>query len=426
MKPRRAQGSVRWVVWSAIGVAVAAAVYVGYLALRPTVLVTEAVEGEAVQAFYATGTLQPVREYPLRSATTGTVQKPKAGKTYVDKGRRVTRGQALAVVIDPELAYAADKARAAAEEERLRADEKTSPVLKELDAKIVAGGEVLEIARREHVRVSRLLESGGAGQSDFDRSLDRLKTLGGEVESLKSAKETARLLLRRELEEAESALRTANWNLEQQTLRVPDDLEQAVVLDRPVSLGTRLAVNDPVMTVADVRPDKLVMRASVDEEDVTSVRVGQVVRMVLYAFAAESFDGKVIEIYPKADPDRRTFEVDVALERIDPRFAAGMTGELAFEVQRKPRATVIPSQAVQDGKVYVVRNGRVRGIDAKVGLRGVERTEIVEGVRVGDRVIVSPIGDIGDGRAVGTTYTEPAAAAAQNKPKAREGGKFGF
>lgn len=426
MKPRRAQGAVRWVVLPAIAVAAAISVYVAYLALRPTVVVTEAVEGEAVQAFYATGTLQPVREYPLRSATAGTVQKPEAGKTYVDKGSRVTRGQALAVVIDPELAHAADKARAAAEEKRLRADEKTSPVLKELDAKIVAGGEVLEIARREHVRVSRLLESGGAGQSDFDRSLDRVKTLGGEVESLKSAKETARLLLRRELEETEAALRTATWNLEQQTLRVPDDLEQAVVLDRPVSLGTRLAVNDPVMTVADVRPEKLVMRASVDEEDVTSVRAGQVVRMVLYAFAVDSFDGTVIEIYPKADPERRTFEVDVALERTDPRFAAGMTGELAFEVQRKPKAIVVPSQAVQDGKIHVVKGGRVRGVGPKIGLRGVERTEIVEGVRVGDRVVVSPIGDIADGRAVGTTYAEPTTAAAQNKPKAREGGKFGF
>ena len=66
------------------------------------------------------------------------------------------------------------------------------------------------------------------------------------------------LELERELQVAKAALDTANWNLEQQTLSRPID---GVVLDRPLSVGTRLAINDHVMRVADVRPEKLVMRA---------------------------------------------------------------------------------------------------------------------------------------------------------------------
>lgn len=426
MKPRHAQGYVRWVIAAAVVVAAGIAAFGAFLSLRPGVTVTEVVEGPAVQAFYATGTLQPVREYPIRAYTEGTVDRPDKTKPYVDKGDHVTRGQPLAVVVDPALRFAAEKAKAAAEEKRLRAEERTSPVLMEFDAKVQATGELLDIAKREHSRVSKLLESGGASQSDFDRALDRVKTLWMELESLKSQKAASKLLLRRELEESDAALRTANWNLEQQTLRVPDELEQASVLDRPVPLGTRLAINDPVMTIADVRPEKLVMRSSVDEEDVTKVRPGQTVRMVLYSFAGEPFEGKVGVIYPKADPERRTFEVDVTLDRVDPRFAAGMTGELAFEVQKKERTLVVPTQAVQEGKLYLLRDGRVHPVDAKVGIRGVERTEIVEGVKVGDRVVISPATALQDGKSVRATYAEPVAAAEANKPKAREVGKFGF
>jgi hypothetical protein len=35
-----------------------------------------------------------------------------------------------------------------------------------------------------------------------------------------------------------------------------------VVLDRPIAVRTRVAVNDAIMRIADVRPANLVMRAA--------------------------------------------------------------------------------------------------------------------------------------------------------------------
>ena len=89
------------------------------------------------------------------------------------------------------------------------------------------------------------------------------------------------------------------------------------MLDRPVSLGTRLAINDHILIMADVRPTMLVMRAAVDEEDKNKLRVGQLVQMTLYSFPddRDKFTGHVKTIYHKADPQRRTFEVDVEIDR---------------------------------------------------------------------------------------------------------------
>src|SRR5687767_14170304 len=105
---RRAQGLAKWIIVGACvvgGLAVAGAAVVHFGS--PRLVVSEAVEGPVVQAFYSTGTLQPDREFPIKSNTPGIVTEVK-----VDKGDAVKAGQLLAVVSAPELTYAAQKAAA--------------------------------------------------------------------------------------------------------------------------------------------------------------------------------------------------------------------------------------------------------------------------------------------------------------------------
>ncbi len=102
------------------------------------------------------------------------------------------------------------------------------------------------------------------------------------------------------------------------------------------------------------------------------VRTDQPVRMTLYSFPGEVFGGRVTKIYDKADPDRRTFEIDIALDRPGEPLAAGMTGELAFVVAEREGATVVPAQALQSGRVYTVRDGRLAAVDAQIGLKSIE------------------------------------------------------
>src|SRR5687768_5480408 len=131
---RRAQITVRWILIAAL--LTGAVVAGGFLLLqytRPLVTVTEAVEGPVVQAFYSTGTIEPEREFPIKSNVAGVVTEVKA-----DKGDRVTKGQPLAMVAEPMLTFEAQRAQAELDERAKRADPKTSPVLQEFDARIAA------------------------------------------------------------------------------------------------------------------------------------------------------------------------------------------------------------------------------------------------------------------------------------------------
>ena len=138
----RAQRRIRW------GAAALALLVIGALALlgifhwlRPVVSVTQVVEGPVVEAFYATGTLVPEREYPIKSNVAGIIVDLRA-----DKGQRIKKGEVLAVVKSDELALKLEQAKAELKEKTGRADEKTSPVLHELDAKIIVYGQLVEIA----------------------------------------------------------------------------------------------------------------------------------------------------------------------------------------------------------------------------------------------------------------------------------------
>jgi multidrug efflux pump subunit AcrA (membrane-fusion protein) len=384
-------------------VIVAGSAYGVFVTLRPSVTTTTLTTGPIIHAVYATGTISPVREYPIRSRRAGTLQ-----AVLVDKGDRVATSQPVAIIADPSLTYAVEKAQAELTEKLARAESATSPVLAEFDAKIRATAEMLEIAQRDETRLRQLFEKQAGSTTDLDRAMDRVQSTTMSLESMKSQRDSMVLELRREVAFAESALRSAQWDLAEQTSTSPID---GVVLDRPISQGTRVAINEVLMRVADVTPDRLVMRAAVDEEDITRVTVGQKVIMTLYAFEGQAFEGKVKTIYAEADPNRRTFEVDVEVLKPNDRFQAGMTGELAFVIEQKAEAKVMPSQAVQkDGSVYVLQDGVIKRVTPEIGVRAVDRAELISGLDDNAHIIISALDPSFIGKHAREIVADPRAA----------------
>jgi HlyD family secretion protein len=411
-----------------------AAGYWAYQRTRPAVEVTRVAIGPVVQAFYSTGTISAVREYPVRAQVGGIVT-----DLRVDKGSAVKQGEVIAKVADPTLDYAVARAEAELAEKLALADESTSPVLAEIDAQSISVTALLEIAEREFDRISRMRESDASTSVDLDRALDRVKTLTSEKASLKARRETRLLELRRMSQVAAAALSAARAESEKQWVRAPVD---GVVLDRPTPAGTRVdaQMNNELMTIADVSQEALVMRAQVDEEDVATLHDGQTVKLTLYTYGSKVFTGAVVRIYDKADPERRTFEVDITFDRQNRRIAAGMTGEIAFIEAEKTQARTLPTEAVQvrirprqtgdrdDGSaptsaaaegqadevretvVWTVRNSQLYPVVVTLGLRGTQRVEVLSGLSDDDIVVLTAIdGRTAPGTAVRVVLPAPQA-----------------
>jgi len=123
------------------------------------------------------------------------------------------------------------------------------------------------------------------------------------------------------------------------------------------------------------------------------VRVGQNAEITVGAYPGERFVGRVGFLYPVVDPSTRTLRVRVELENRGMKLRPGMYAAATIQLD-EARATVIPTEALVDtGEhqyVFVVKGGgRFEPRPVKVGHRGIDKVQILEGVASGDVVVTT-------------------------------------
>jgi RND family efflux transporter MFP subunit len=156
------------------------------------------------------------------------------------------------------------------------------------------------------------------------------------------------------------------------------------VISRDGEVGQFIAANAPIFWLAC--SDKLRVSAQVDEEDIRLVRPGQQVAIRADAFAGRVFFGKVTEITPKGDPVGRSYRVRIGLPEGTP-LKIGMTVENNIVIQERKSALLLPSDAVANGQVWIVRDGHAYRQSVATGVRSGQWVEVVRGLSRGDKVL---------------------------------------
>ena len=138
---------------------------------------------------------------------------------------------------------------------------------------------------------------------------------------------------------------------------------------------------------------KVWLHASVPEAQSGELRVGQSATATLTAFPGETFGGRVIAILPTAQVDSRTLTVRIELTNRGSRLRPGMFAQVALGGDARP-ALFVPSEAViRTGTRTIVMlakdDGRYHPAEVRTGREGGGQTEILEGLHVGEKVVVS-------------------------------------
>ncbi|PRC95084.1 efflux RND transporter periplasmic adaptor subunit [Solimicrobium silvestre] len=149
-------------------------------------------------------------------------------------------------------------------------------------------------------------------------------------------------------------------------------------------------INESILTVADL--STVWMSASVSEQDIASVFVGQKATIILNAYTGQSFEGVVRYVGEVLDPDTRSIKVRVAIDNKDTKFLPGMFAKVVFSGQKHKALVVPPSALVQSGlytRVFVEKapftyEPRVIKTGATLG----SHIEVVSGLTAGERIVV--------------------------------------
>lgn len=212
---------------------------------------------------------------------------------------------------------------------------------------------------------------------------------------------------RSDLEAARAARTRAQSQQAFANLAAPAD---GTVIRRDGEVGQLITVGQAVFDIACCAP--LRVTAAVDEEDVSRVRAGQRVLMRFDAVPGRVLDGEVTEITPKGDPVARSYRVRIRIA--DPqRLAIGMTADANLIVSEHENALLVPTSAIQNDSVWIVRGGRLHRQRIQVGISSQTLSEISRGLQPGSWVAVSPSADWSEGQHVHSRAIIP------TSPKAR-------
>jgi macrolide-specific efflux system membrane fusion protein len=258
------------------------------------------------------------------------------------------------------------------------------------------------------------LQQVDAAARDFDVAAEQLRVTDEQL-ALTREKYTPEDLQYAEAQVAQTraALKIAEANLGYATITAPmAGVVASVTIQQgeTVTSGSAAAQAPTLVTIIDL--NRLQVDAYVDETDIGKVQAGQPATFTVDAFPDKEFTGKVTAIYPKALIQQNvvTYDVVIAIENPEGLLRPDMTANTTITVARREKVLAIPNQAVrrEDGqRVAVVQEGdRFLRRPIKTGWKDKTYTEVLGGLKEGDRVVV---GEIENGKAAAKTTLPPGA-----------------
>lgn len=329
--------------------------------------------------------------------TTVSVKVPGRVRTIsVDLGSVVSRGQVIAQLdvedyrlrvqqAEASLAQARARLGLAPEGEEDRVDPEQTATVRQARA-------VLDEARFNRERASRLVEQGVIAKAEFDAANAAFKIAEGRYQdAYEEIRNRQGVLAQRR-----SELALARQQLKDTAVVAPLD---GIVQEKRASVGEYMAAGAPVVNI--VRMDPLRLRAEIPERESQNVRTGQDVRVTVEGDTSV-YLGKIMRLSPVIAEQNRMLVVEADV-RNSGKLRPGSFARAEIVTNDAKMAVTVPTNAIVTfagiEKVITVQNGKALEKPITTGRRSTEFTEIVAGISVGEKVIVEP-GNLQSGQAV--------------------------
>jgi multidrug efflux system membrane fusion protein len=180
-----------------------------------------------------------------------------------------------------------------------------------------------------------------------------------------------------------------------------------LVLQKSIEKGTLVSSGDKAFVVADTSSVKAVF--AVADVALGEMKLGSELSVVSESMPGKEFQGQITSVFPAADSKNRSFNVEVTIANPDYLLRPNMIVSLRVATkQAMPAQPVVPLNAVIQSKsnangyaviVVVQEGGRevARLRDVKLGESFGNAVAVADGLKQGDRVIVTGGTMVNDG-----------------------------
>ncbi len=275
------------------------------------------------------GTFAPLQDLNLSAETAGQVQ-----KVFVKEGDKVSVGQTLAIIKSDKFNVAVNNAQA---------------------------------AYNNAVADAQRFESAYASGGVTKQQLDQVKL---------------------QLENAKNNLSSSRLNAGDAIIRATIP---GYINSKSIEPGSFVSPGQGLFEIVNISALKL--KITVDEKNVSTIKLGDKVTVESPVFPNEKFEGTITFIAPKADASLN-FPVEIQInDSGDQKLRAGMYGNAIFTQKEETPTLLVPRSAfvgsVSSNEVFIAKDGKAILKKVKAGRSFGDTIEIIDGLSEGDEVIIS-------------------------------------
>ncbi len=361
---------------------------------------TEAVtKGEVVRVVSASGKLRALNTINVGSEVSGQVT-----AVYVDFNSPVTKGQVLARIDDTRIRAQVTQAQAQVQLARA--------ALLQAEAAIDRSRTDVQVQGRDFARRQELAEKGFVSKTQLDQAQNLVATARASMASAQAQAQSARA----QIAQSAAQLSSAQLDLNRTVITAPTS---GVVINKLIEPGSTVTAGFQTPNLFEIAADtsKMQVEASVDEADIGQVEVGQRVTFTVDSYPDEKFAARVQQIRKSANEVQNavSYLVILDVDNLEGKLLTGMTANVDIVTGRKANVLRVPAAAlrfrpraedrppVEEGApkkkaspdsrrsaLWITTADPFKPEEAKVkiGLEGEDYTEIVRGVKAGQKVLV--------------------------------------
>ncbi|WGL15661.1 efflux RND transporter periplasmic adaptor subunit [Microbulbifer bruguierae] len=261
--------------------------------------------------------------------------------------------------------------------------------------RVKAGDVLVELSHGEE-----LAELAGARATlqRYERDAKRLRGLVGKNLSTREQLEAAET----QVAETRALIDGLQARIDDRIIRAPFDGQLGL---RNISVGSLATPTTEITTIQDI--DRLKLDFTVPERQLSAIQGGMKIEAVSQAHPERIFNGEVMIVEARVDPQTRAFTVRGRLDNPDGQLKPGML--LRVRIISNPReALTIPEAALVplagEQSVFVVKKTEgghmVQRRKVQIGHRYLGKVEVLAGLSQGEQVVTRGTLNIRDGQAV--------------------------
>lgn len=323
---------------------------------------------DLTQAVYASGKIFPINDYKVYSKLPGYIE-----KIHVKVGDSVRVGQPLMTIRSEVSELNVNTAKNLLELAQKNANQ-NSAYLTALKQDVASAKSKYELDSVNYSRFLGLIKENATSKLQLDQSKTQFDISKQNYLKAMSSFVNAKDKIRVELENAQLQYEAQVSNKSDYTIT---SAVNGKIYDVTPKEGELINTQLMLMEIGD--GSRFEIELSVDETDVSLIKINQEIVFEIDAYKDVVYKGKVMEVYPRINQSNKTSKVMASIKLDNTIIYSGMSVEANIIISERKNVLVIPREYLIEGN-KVKKKGSEELSIVKKGASDLEFVEVLEGL----------------------------------------------